>query len=611
MKVAALPLNTNKGTNAALGRQFVSFVCETVRAATGAEINAVSFLTQVEEEGGLRSVYVNVSEGMTELDVLTRVFNESEVDWVSDGLLGTTEDGAFNIKWRFTQRHAEGDAPIEEFTCRPEDLFGVLHRLVKEMAAKAEVELPAEYAGDTMDFGTDDPRLFLQFLEGYDALMYIQQSQGRVSKEFSPQPSIEALLAACRADPDYVGPYEILVQLSRACVNHRLGTFEMIEAALKELTTLVPDDFKAFFALAEAYQAAGNLAQASDYLEKAVAIEPTEPALYTRLGIVQMMTGMPANAERNLRKALEMEGDDKPSMDFLANVLQQTNRGHEIPALWREIVDKNPQNAAAQAKLAISLFQCGRADDGKQAFETALETLEDRTIVKRYYAPVLAQTGELDRAMDFFEDCLDVAPNDIQLLLEYARTLKEADREFEIPKVLRDVLSSNPDANTRAQTQAWLLELEQAKRTTIVEEAREKMDKGDFEGAVRDLKPLRNWLADYWKLWALLSSAYNRLGDAKEAEDASRRLIDLFPGCEPAYGELISALGSQGRHDEAYGIMRVAASGMPGSLPMHLNLALAAKRAGKVDEARSLAKQIREAVGPNEEIERVLVEIEH
>ena len=33
----------------------------------------------------------------------------------------------------------------------------------------------------------------------------------------------------------------------------------MVETALKELTSIVADDYKAFFALAEAYQAAGNL----------------------------------------------------------------------------------------------------------------------------------------------------------------------------------------------------------------------------------------------------------------------------------------------------------------------------------------------------------------
>ena len=49
---------------------------------------------------------------------------------------------------------------------------------------------------------------------------------------------------------------------------------------------------------------------------------------------------------------------------------------------------------------------------------------------------------------------------------------------------------------------------------------------------------------------------------------------------------------------------------MQGSLPIHLNLALAAKRFGKEDEARNLAKQIREAVGPNPDIEPILQEIE-
>ena len=54
-----------------------------------------------------------------------------------------------------------------------------------------------------------------------------------------------------------------------------------------------------------------------------------------------------------------------------------------------------------------------------------------------------------------------------------------------------------------------------------VENARTKMENNDFEGAVRDLKPLRNWLADYWKMWALLSAAYNRLEQPVEAEEAA------------------------------------------------------------------------------------------
>jgi Flp pilus assembly protein TadD len=122
---------------------------------------------------------------------------------------------------------------------------------------------------------------------------------------------------------------------------------------------------------------------------------------------------------------------------------------------------------------------------------------------------------------------------------------------------------------------------------------------------------MRNWLADYWKLWALLAAAYNKTGQFSEAEEASRRLLELFPGCEPAYGELREALSGQGKNDEAYQLMRFAAVNNPGSLAIHLNLAMAAKQVGQMDEARGLARSIREAVGTNNpELDHVLAELE-
>jgi Flp pilus assembly protein TadD len=157
---------------------------------------------------------------------------------------------------------------------------------------------------------------------------------------------------------------------------------------------------------------------------------------------------------------------------------------------------------------------------------------------------------------------------------------------------------------------ARLVELEQPKRAESVEAARQKMEDGDFNGAISQLKPLRNWLADYWKMWALLSSAFNQTEQFQEAEQAAQRLLELYPGCEPAYGEYVAALTGQGRTEDAYQFMRFAASQNPASLPIHINLALAAKRAGQVDEARGLARQIREAIGPNEDLEPVLAEIE-
>jgi hypothetical protein len=56
--------------------------------------------------------------------------------------------------------------------------------------------------------------------------------------------------------------------------------------------------------------------------------------------------------------------------------------------------------------------------------------------------------------------------------------------------------------------------------------------------------------------------------------------------------------------------MRFAASQLPQSLAVHVSLALAANRVGRREEAQALAKQIREAVGPNPDLDSVFAEID-
>jgi tetratricopeptide (TPR) repeat protein len=613
MRIAVLPFNAAEGTKPAYGRQFAAFAAEQLRTLAGAEINSVSFLTQLPDENGQqRMAFVNISEQFLSYDQLKELFDQAQVALVQDGYLEQTPDG-FKLSVRYHGKESEEPIRQEQLDFSKQELFENLHRLIKALAETAVIELPESLSADSMEFGTNDPDVFLNFLEGYDALNYVQQANGQVAREFSPQGAVDALLAAVEADLDFEGPYHVLVQLCRQCASFRIGSFEMFEHALNRLIELLPDEYPAYFALGEIYQGVGGASRAAELFEKAVNLNPEDPALYSRLGSAQMQVGMPVNAERNFRKAMSLEGDDKPSADLLAQVLQQTGRAHEVPPLWKAQIEANAQNGASHAKYAISLIQMGKTEEGERAFESALETLEDNTVIKRYFAPLLAQKGEHDRAMDFYEDVLDLAPNDISVLIEYAQTLEAAGREFEVPNVLKKILQSNPDPNTRANTLARLIELEQPKRVETVEHAHKKMEEGDFQSAVRELRPMKNWLADYWKMWYMLARANNQLQQYTEAEEAARRALDLFPGCEPAYSELATAMTGQERHEDAYQLMRFAAANNPSSLPIHLNLGLAAKRAGHIEEARHLAQQIREALAqdPNRaQVDQILDEME-
>lgn len=620
MKLAVLPFAAIDGASPELGRQIANFAAEAVRSATEADIQQVNFLAQIDQGGIPRVQILNLSEGLAEHQMLDQLFSQSPVDLVMDGALRQAGDKGYSIELRFTKRGETNAVYHETHEFALMGFFTVMRTIMAEIAHQMELAWPPaprpatetqpEIGPDGPVFGTDSPDAFIKFLQGYDALIYIQQSQGRVVQEFNPDDAMRLLTESVKDDLDFEGSYQALIALARMLAANQIGSFEKTRDALKELQTIRPDDFAAYFALGEVYQSVGDMNHAADEFEKATVKSPEDPALYVRLGIAQMQGNMPVNAERNFRKAFEMEGPDKPSADYIAMVLAQTNRGHEIPNLWKSIIDGDPQNGVAHAKYAMALFQAGQEDAADQAFETALEQVTEKTPVKRFYAPRLMAKGELDRAMDFYEDVLDESPNDIPTLLEYAQTLQKADREFEVPPVLQKILASNPDPNTRAQAMAWLIEIEQPKRVESVQNAEKKISDGDPAGAARELKPLKSWMADYWKFWALYASALNGAEEYAEGEESAKKLLELFPGCEPGYGELVRALSGQEKHEEAYQILQNATRQLPQSLSIHINYALAARRSGHVDEARELAKRLREAIGPNQELEPVFAEIE-
>lgn len=609
MRVVVLPFNAAEGTSPALGRQLANYICECVRQeGHDADITSVNYLSQVDDNGAQRSVYVSVADSLLEREWLTQMFEQSKSEFSMDGLLKAEED-TLHLTVRFHRNDEVEPVWNETWAFSYDEIFDKLKVIANAFVALAQIEVADPEA--ILPFGTNNGRAFCDFLQGCDSLAYLQSSNGAVVRDFSPAPAFDFFLAAISADRSFIQPFEGAINLCLACANFRVGTFDLIKATLEKLVAVAPDDPRPYFAMGEVYDAVGDSGTAADWFELAVEKAPDQPVLLSRLGVAQVSARMPVNAERTFRKALALEGPDKPSAERLATVLAQTNREHEVPEVWKSVIAENPQNGMAHAQYGISLLRLGRAPEAEKVFDAALESLEDPMPVKRWYAPYLVKDKQdYDRAMDFYEDCIDQAPNAIPILLEYAQTLHAADRDFEIPPVLKHVLESNPDPNTRAEVLGWLIELEQPKRAETTESARKKIEQGEFDTAVRELKPLRPWLGDYWKLWALLAMALNRTQEYTEAEESARRLLHLYPGSETGYAELMTALSGQSRFEEAYNVMRHAAQNLPQNLNVQLNLAVSAKRAGHSEEARALAQHIRAAVGPNEELDQVLQEIE-
>jgi tetratricopeptide (TPR) repeat protein len=623
-KLAFLPFNVAEPVRPALGRQLCNFLAETLKVQPEVETNFVSYLAQVGTPDEPRQAFVNISDTLNPPDFVEQMLSQSGADLVVDGALKPTEKG-YSLTMRVSKPGVVG-SQVSEREFGTDEVFETLRWLVRQVSAGGGITLLPEFA-EKLEFGTDNPEAFFDFLLGYDSVSYVLQAGPQVAKEFEVEGAFDSLLAAIEKDRDFLGPYGAALQLSQLCAQAGVGSPEMIEAKLKRVVELVPDDYRGDYALAEFYAVTGRWFDASNEYEKAIRVfearrdkliaekasevpEP-EPALYSRLGFAQMQLQMKANAERSFRKAVEMEGPDKPSMELLASVLAASGRSHEIAPLWKEVLDQKPDHSANWVKYAVTLINTGREEEGRKVFEEGLEKAEDPLVVKRNFAPYLAAKGELETAMDYYEDCLERNPSDIAANWEYAQVLGQAGRTHEIPDVLNAILKSEPDQDTAANARAWLYELEQPKRMEVIQAAQKRMEAEDFKGALADLEPLRDWMQDYWKLWAMLSTLYNRLQSFPEAEAAAKKVLEIFPGCEPAYGEVAAALVGQGRAEEAYQLLNSVLRTRPTSTGIAINLAMAAKQTGRADEASRLAKQIREAVGPgNVELEQLLGELE-
>ena len=268
MKLAVLPFNAAEGTSPALGRQLSNFASDAVRTGAGVEINTVSLLTQVEQEGIQRVAMVNISEGLLEPQWIADLFTQTGCDLAMDGLLKNLGDDKFELTVRFHEKDLPSRFSTTHTNSAWTGVMPTLRTITTEVANRMGATPGPNVDFATMDFGTDDPRVFLQFLEGYDSLMYLQQANGPVVQEFSPLPAMEQLLGAAQADPDFDGPYQALIGLCRAAAARRIGTFEAVEESLKKLQELHPDDFTAYFALGEAYQAINDANRATEQYEK-------------------------------------------------------------------------------------------------------------------------------------------------------------------------------------------------------------------------------------------------------------------------------------------------------------------------------------------------------
>ncbi|GMV36614.1 MAG: hypothetical protein AMXMBFR61_11220 [Fimbriimonadales bacterium] len=601
MRVAVTPFATSSPEYAAHGRQFAHLVAESLKAIPGLQVMEVSFVARLQREG--REERVMVAAEPRDAYWSRKLLEQLQADAVVHGRLGVADRLELTLGVTTSASEAVAERTLSADRAEVADL---IEQMLVETASMLG-QVPAAVVGALgASLRESSGEAVLALLEGWDALAYLRQVGDYLPEDVSFEAAFDALVRAVRLDPDYLAPYEALIELTRQCVHLGPIHADVIERSLKTVNELCEDDWRGWYSLGDLYHRLNRDTLALECFERSLKLNPSEPALWTRLGLVQAALGFKTEAMKSFEEAISRESplEPSPTAAAYAALLVKEGKKDEAHALWQRLRDRDPSVAIHWINLAMSHESRGEGDTALHVLEEALGVVDSPEQVHLHLARSHMHRESHAKALVHYEAAVEALPNQPGLAVEMADCLYFCGKVGDAVRVLKAALAQDPGPPIRAALEARRMEMEEPEKLERFRHLTKRLTEGPDSAALFELEQLSRWLGDYWPVWEILARGFNRTGNAEKAETASRRLLAMLPQYAVAYGELAAALFAQGKADEAYRTFRQAMRKLPYDPLVLANYGIAAKMLGRDEDAEQAAQRL-EAMGQEELSSRV------
>ncbi len=180
------------------------------------------------------------------------------------------------------------------------------------------------------------------------------------------------------------------------------------EALAEFIVTLMiePAHADALGALGQLYLSSGRLEDAVTALERAVALKPGQNEARYALGRALVRLGRLEEGQKELQvfEQLQAEALEKERKSYEINLVRleaslrsQEARYDESAALWRKVVEQEPNQPSNYFGLALALSRGGQYEPAVEAFLKLLK-LEDRPDVHRHLSELYTKLGRATEA---------------------------------------------------------------------------------------------------------------------------------------------------------------------------------------------------------------------
>ncbi|NJM54319.1 MAG: tetratricopeptide repeat protein, partial [Blastocatellia bacterium] len=198
----------------------------------------------------------------------------------------------------------------------------------------------------------------------------------------------------------------------------------------------VRDNPKQLLGLAAFYLGIERANEGRMLAESAITTDPQMPEAYQTLGLAQRLNFELEESEKAYIKALELAPDSTISKRSLAEIKRAVGKPDEAVKLYREIVEKDANDAQANTGLILSLFEAGNRVDAEELLGKSLEANPNNLFLLVGAAYWYAGQKNGARAVELGQKAVEIEPRYTWGRIALARGFMLQNLPFEAEKVL-------------------------------------------------------------------------------------------------------------------------------------------------------------------------------
>lgn len=294
------------------------------------------------------------------------------------------------------------------------------------------------------------------------------------------------------------------------------------ERCISEAARLSPEDPRILDLLGKALNRKRHLEKAVTVYEKALEIDPSNPSLWTGLGVVRSHQGKKEISNECLRKALSIDPGFSWAVSCYSTLFEDPSEVRQGLVTTQKAVDVNPNNALNWACHYELLNKIGDTGQAESALGKAISTLRESEPDDQRRASIrVLGSSRGNEAMQMFEEIVAEDPENINAMIALVGAFlsKDIHRANEILEKAAKLDPSNPLVRTT--------------RATIL------MHTGDIAAAMQLMKESQEQSPEDPLLMAVEAEILPMFTTGVDEEDsseqrkrglnASRRMVERYP----------------------------------------------------------------------------------